>query len=191
MAATDIEVANNALVSIGAGSIASFSDGSTESDIASTIYETYVKAELASGRYTFAKEQTSMNRLTAAPTEGWDYAYQLPSNLLTLTRVTFGDEDIKYERVGDKVFTNTKDENDTVVAHYTFRVLEPNWPAHFEQAVVDGLMLRFAVALGLEKWILQSIATIADTARKDARREDSQNETAKRLRLTRFKNRRL
>ena len=47
------------------------------------------------------------------------------------------------------------------------------------------------MALGLEKWILQSIATIADTARKDARREDSQNETAKRLRLTRFKKRRL
>jgi len=188
--ATNVEVANIAMVSIGGKPFASFDVGTTESNVASTLYELYVQSELASGRWNFAKNQAALNKLVAAPTEGYDYAYQLPTDLLTLTSVTFSDQPIKFERIGNLIYTNQNNSNDDVVATYTWRRAEIDWPPHFEQFIVDGLSHKFAVALGLEKWIVDSLAVGADTKKRDTRREDSQGQTAQRMRPGRLTGRR-
>ena len=67
---------------IGGDPIASFTDGTTESDLADAVYEDIVRAALTSSRWNFATKQFELNRLVATPVGRWDAAcllYTSPS----------------------------------------------------------------------------------------------------------------
>ena len=191
MADTDIAVINQSLIKIGGQVITALTDGTTESKVASILYEDYVRGQIGLVRWNWGKTQFSLNQTAETPLEGWEYAYNIPSDLLILHRVTVGDNDILFERFKDKIFTNEDNESDDVVAHYTYRVPEIDWPADFTLAVITGLAADFALSLARDAELSASIEQKATILFAQARRNDAQGQTAKVLKMKRITGSRL
>ena len=134
VANSDIDIASRALVLIGAEPITSFTAQSTEATVANAIYEDMVRTTLCSSRWRFATNQAELNLLTAVPTGRYDRAHQLPADLLMLHAVTVNDAVIEYNVYGDKVFSDSAS-SDSLIADYTFRALEQDFPSYFTVAL--------------------------------------------------------
>lgn len=185
MAVTDIDICSRALVLIGAQPITSFSDGTTESTVASNLYEDTVRDLISRHRWRFAAGQAQLSRRVEVPAAKWDAAYQLPGDLLLLHGVTVNGNDIEYDRYQNLVYCDA-DEQDAVFADYTFRADEDLWPPYFVTYVELSLASMFAYSVAnqiqtadyMEKKALRQMAM--------ARNIDSQSQTTRKLDLSRF-----
>ena len=180
-----LDIASRALVLIGAEPITSFEGSSTESLVASNMYEDVVRSSLCVARWRFATEQATLNQLTDAPTGRFDLAHQLPSNLLMLHSVTVNDNRIGYTVYGDKVFSDSST-SDTLIADYTFRAEEVNFPSYFALAVQYSLASVFATAIARDDKLMEIMETKANQLMAKARNLDSQQQTTRSLSTTRF-----
>lgn len=153
VANSDIDIAARALILIGADPITSFTETSTEALVASNIYEDVIQSALCASRWRFATNQAELNRLTDVPTGRFDFAYQLPSDMLMLHALTVNDNLIEYNIYGDKAFANTST-NDKVIADYAFRVGEEKFPSYFTISVEFSLATTFAVAIARDEQLL-------------------------------------
>ncbi len=95
-----IDISSRALILIGAEPITSFTDGTTESLVAGSLYEDICRSALSNTRWRFATDQAVLNRLTDAPTGRYDFAYQLPADTLLVHAVTVNDGQIN---TGEKI----------------------------------------------------------------------------------------
>ena len=118
-----IDISSRALILIGAEPITSFTDGTTESLVAGSLYEDICRSALSNTRWRFATDQAVLNRLTDAPTGRYDFAYQLPPDTLLVHAVTVNDGQIEYQIYGDMVYADTSTQ-DEVIADFTFRARE-------------------------------------------------------------------
>ena len=180
-----IDIASRALVLIGAEPITSFDSSSTEALVASNMYEDTVRATLATARWRLATEQAVLNQLTDTPTGRFDIAHQLPSDLLILHAVTINDRLIEYTVYGDKVFSDSTT-NDTLIADYTFRAEEVNFPSYFSLALQYSLASIFATSIARDDRLMQIMETKANMLMAKARNLDSQQQTTRRLSTSRF-----
>ena len=136
--ASDIDIASNALVRIGVNPISSFSEGGAAGQAASNLYEPTVRALLSENRWRFAAAKRQLAQLTAKPLNDWEYAYQLPSDIITLYRVF---PRVSYEVYEDKIYTNSA----TCEIDYISRVSEALWPSYFQLAAEYKLASEFAL----------------------------------------------
>lgn len=185
MAITSIDICARALVLIGAAPLTSFSDGSTEATVASSLYEDTVRDMLSRHRWRFASGQAQLSRLTAVPDARWDAAYQLPANLLILHAVTVTDSVIAYDRYQDLVYCNAGPD-DTVIADYSFRADEYLWPPTFITAVEYQLASIFAYSVAAQEQLSDLMEKRAIRYTAIARSIDSQSQTTRRLNVQRF-----
>ena len=186
IADTDIAVASNALVLIGAQAIASFDDNDAGAVVAKSIYSEIVEDSLTSHPWRFASTQTnSLNRLSTAPDAIWSAQYQIPTNTLVVRRVLVNNSDINYEVYGDKIFCNAGT-NDTVFANIIFRANEADWPPYFRLGVQMRLASVFAISVIQKPDIATSFATQADFQMRKARNVDSQIDTVPTIETKRF-----
>lgn len=180
-----IDICSRALILIGADPITSFDDGNTEALVAVNMYEDVARASLVNSRWRFATNQAVLNLLSAAPTGRYDRAYQLPSDMLMLHAVTVNGLAIDYQVYGNKVYSDT-DAADVVVADYTFRALEQNWPSYFTLAVEYALAVVFATSIARDATLAQIMQGQATNAMAKARSLDSQQQTSRKLVTSRF-----
>jgi hypothetical protein len=180
-----LDIASRALVLIGAEPITSFDSSSTEALVASNMYEDIVRASLSMARWRFATEQAELNQLSDVPTGRFDIAHQLPSNLLVLHAVTRNDNKIEYSIYGDKVFSNTTSQ-DKLIADYTYRALEIDFPSYFTIAVEYSLASIFATAIARDDGLMTMMEKKANVLMAQARNLDSQQQTTRRLTTSRF-----
>lgn len=179
MAATKFEIISRSLLRIGANSITSFEDGTTESRVAAGEYEEMVKAELANHRYRFASKQSAVNKLSEVPLDEWSAYFQLPADLIVLHAVKVGGRTITYDRYEDKI---AADADDGVVIDYTFRPVEAAWPPYFENLIVDRLQAVFLAAIRRDMEAAQLKHNYVDQVLLPrARSIDSQQQTTKKL----------
>jgi len=106
--------------------------------------------------------------------------------LLILHRVTIGDNDVKFERFKDKIFSDEDNDSDDLVAHYTYRVDENDWPADFTLAVITGLAADFSMSLAREADFSTLLEKKAINFFAQARRNDAQGQTPKAVRVGRL-----
>ena len=175
---------------IGANSITSFSDDSTEATVCNTVYEDILKASLTRHRWRFATEQKQLSLLTATPTGRYAYAYQLPTSpeLLQLITLTVNDFVIPYERYGDKVFLDNYGSNSSVIADYTFRQDEAEFPPHFILALEYHLASLFAGSIARDSGMIKQFAEMSERQYLIAKNIDSSEKTTKTLDVSRFNN---
>ena len=185
VANSDIDIAARALILIGADPITSFTETSTEALVASNIYEDVIQSALCASRWRFATNQAELNRLTDVPTGRFDFAYQLPSDMLMLHALTVNDNLIEYNIYGDKAFSNTS-ETDTVIADYAFRVGEEKFPSYFTISVEFSLATTFAVAIARDEQLAALMESKARVAMQQAKTLDSQQQTTRKLVTSRF-----
>lgn len=180
-----IDICNRALILIGAEPITSFDDGNTESLVAVNMYEDVARAALVNCRWRFATNQAILNRLTDTPTGRYNKAYQLPNDILMLHAVTVQDLPIEYQTYGNKVYSDTSD-NDELVVDYTFRAGEETWPSYFTIAVVYSLAIVFATSIARNASLADIMTGQAQITMAKARNLDSQQQTTRKLVTSRF-----
>ena len=185
VADSTIDISSRALILIGAEPITSFTDGTTESLVASNLYEDICRSALSNTRWRFATNQAVLNRLTDAPTGRYDYAYQLPSDTLIVHAVTVNDGQIEYQIYGDMIYADTSTQ-DTVIADYTFRATEENFPSYFTIALQYALASAFASSIARDSSLMNMMTQMADQAMLKARNIDSQQQTTRTIPQTRF-----
>jgi hypothetical protein len=180
-----IDISSRALILIGAEPITSFTDGTTESLVASSLYEDICRSALSNTRWRFASDQAVLNRLTDAPTGRYDLAYQLPSETLIVHAITVNDSLVQYQIYGDMVFADTSTQ-DVVIADYTFRAREEDFPSYFTVALEYALASAFATSIARDGSLMQLMTQMADRAMLKARNIDSQQQTTRVIPQTRF-----
>ena len=180
-----IDIASRALVLIGAEPITSFDSSSTEALVATNMYEDTVRAMLSTARWRFATEQAVLNQLSDVPTGRFDIAHQLPSNLLVLHGVTINDRLIDFTVYGDKVFSDSTS-TDTLVADFTFRADEVDFPSYFSLALQYSLASIFATSIARDDRLMQLMETKANQLMAKARNIDAQQQTTRKLVTSRF-----
>lgn len=182
---SDIDIAARALVLIGADPITSFTASSTEALVANNVYEDTVRTALCASRWRFSTNQAQLNLLTAAPTGRWDTAHQLPSGALMVHAVTINDRIIEYNIYGDKVFSNST-VNDVLIADYTYRAGEQDWPSYFTLAVEYALASTFALGIARDDQLALMFEKKAQQLMQQAKTLDSQQQTTRKLVTSRF-----
>ena len=180
-----LDIASRALVLIGAEPITSFESNSTEALVASNMYEDVVRSSLCVARWRFATEQSTLNQITETPTGRFAIAHQLPSNLLMLHTVTVNDNILGYTVYGDKVFSDAST-SDVLIADYTYRSPETDFPSYFSLAVQYSLAGVFATAIARDDNLALLMDGKADRLMAKARNLDSQQQTTRSLSTTRF-----
>ena len=180
-----IDIASRALVLIGAEPITAFGSSSTESLVATNMYEDTVRATLSSARWRFASEQAVLAAVGSDPTGRFDKAHQLPANVLVLHAVTVNDNLVNYTVYGDKVFSNVATA-DTVVADFTFRQVESEFPSYFSLALEYSLATIFATAIARSATLAKLMNEQSTLLMAKARNIDAQQQTTRKLATSRF-----
>ena len=180
-----IDIASRALVLIGAEPITAFGSSSTESLVATNMYEDTVRATLSSARWRFASEQAVLAAVGSDPTRRFDKAHQLPANVLVLHAVTVNDNLVNYTVYGDKVFSNVATA-DTVVADFTFRQVESEFPSYFSLALEYSLATIFATAIARSATLAKLMNEQSTLLMAKARNLDAQQQTTRKLATSRF-----
>jgi len=189
MTDSKFDICNKALVLVGANTITSFDENTTESTVAKQLYESTLENLLSRCRWRFAAEQQQLSRSTETPAARWSAKYPIPSNALIIHTVTIGDNVIEYDRYGTEIFCDATSA-DTVVADYTFQPSEADFPPYFKQALVFELASLFAGAIARNDQLSTLYQNRALTQTAYAKSQDSQAQTTRRMNVDRFKNRR-
>ena len=185
-----VDISARALTLIGANPISSFSETSTEAQIANNMYEDVAQASLCQTRWRFATNQAVLNQLSNVPTGRFDVAHQLPTDTLMVHAITVSDNLIQYSIYGDKVFSNSST-SDQLVADFTFRAQETEWPSYFTLAVEYQLAAIFATSIARDDGLANAMEQKAERLMAKARTLDSQQHTTRKLVTNRFKTERL
>lgn len=185
VADTAIKICSRASILIGGDAIQSFTDGTTESDVAASIYEDIARSSLTNTRWRFATTQVQLSRLTDVPASRYSAAYQLPSDYLMINSLTVNDNIIEYDTYTNKAFCDAVDTN-VVMADYVFRVGEEHWPAYFVLAVELSLASLFAVSIARDAQLSNAMEARAEMQMRKSRTLDSQQQTSRKLNTSRF-----
>ena len=185
-----VDISARALTLIGANPISSFSETSTEAQIANNMYDDVAQASLCQTRWRFATNQAVLNQLSNVPTGRFDVAHQLPTDTLMVHAITVSDNLIQYSIYGDKVFSNSST-SDQLVADFTFRAQETEWPSYFTLAVEYQLAAIFATSIARDDGLANAMEQKAERLMAKARTLDSQQQTTRKLVTNRFKTERL
>ncbi|OAN50694.1 hypothetical protein [Magnetospirillum moscoviense] len=144
MALSAIALCSRALLKIGSGTIASFDEGTAESEVAGNLYPSVRDGLLSSHNWTFATGQVSLARLVASPVADFDNAFQLPADFLrALSAGVDRGRGLTYRILADRLHTNADD----VVMTYVYRPDEINFPPFFDQALIARLAAEFCIPL--------------------------------------------
>lgn len=180
-----LDVASNALFLMGANSISSFLDNTSEAKVANALYEDIVQSSFASHRWRFAARQQTLVRLDGEPTGRFDASYHIPSSCVTVVAVTVNDHPIKYDIYQNKILCDEA-ESATLVLDYIDRASESDWPSYFTTAVEFSLAGTFAITLARDASLAQLMDAKAQELFVKARNIDSQQQTTRKLNTSRF-----
>jgi hypothetical protein len=145
MALSAIALCSRALLRIGAGTIASFDDGTAESEVAANLYPPLRDAMLSSHPWNFATGQVVLPRLAILPVADYAYAYQLPADFLRALSAgpTGRGQGLSYRIAENRLHCDS----DEVVLTYVFRPDEQSFPPFFDQALISRLAAEFCIPL--------------------------------------------
>ena len=180
MPLTKFDVCSNALVAIGADTITDFGGGSTESAVASQLYQTTIDNWLTLYDWRFASKQSQLSRLSEAPTALWSAAYQAPAGIIKMKGVFVNDRPIEYDRYQDKIYCNAQT-TDVVVADFVWSVGVDYWPPYFVMLAELALMKRFSFALAGKLDLKATVDADLEQQFQLAKNADSRQQTAKRI----------
>jgi len=189
MSDSKFDICSKALVLVGANTITSFSENTTESKVANQLYESTLENLLTRCRWRFATKQVQLSRKTNKPLGRYDAAYSLPSDVLIMNTISVNDNVIKYDRYKDELFCNASS-TDVVIADYIFQPSESDFPPYFKSSLVFELASLFAGAIARNDALSTLYQRKAVAQLSVAKSLDSQAQTNRQVDVNRFRNRR-
>jgi hypothetical protein len=179
MALSDIGLCSRALLRIGVHPIASFSDGSAESEISGLLYGPCRDALLSAYPWSFASGQSVLTRLSSAPLADYPYAYQLPAGFLRAVSVGSGGRGrgVNYRMARGELHSAAED----VILSYVFRPEEEEFPPYFDAALIARLAAELCIPLTENTSRAESLFRLAAQEFAKARQIDAQQDSPNRL----------
>lgn len=175
MSLSNVELCSAALVKLGAASISSFDDGTTEADVAKTLYEVVRDGLFGNHPWSFATAHAELSQLPSDPITDFDYAFQLPDDFIKA--LSAGDEErgrgAIYQIVGREVHTNYEE----LLLVYIKRADEADFPTYFVSALINRLAAEFCLPLTENATRSELLFKLADTELRLAKLIDSQQDT--------------
>lgn len=179
MALTDVQIASKALVRIGAKPISSFSDTTTEAEIANTLYAITRDELLSSYAWSFATAQSVLEQSETDPVADYDHAYDLPFDFLrALSAGTNGKgRGLDFRINQDKLHTNA----DSVLLTYVYLPDESAFPPFFSAALIARLSAEFVIPITESTSRAEAFLKISEDSFAKARQVDAQQDTPSRI----------
>ena len=146
---TKFDICSNALIQLGAEPIASFDDGTAIAQICATVYPAFKLYTLSTYPWLFTMKKQQLARLLETPLNEYRYAFQLPTDMLTLRAMYNSGQVgaipyIAYEIFGDgKVFTDSP----KLYADYQYEVDENKFPHYFTEFMSTAFAAKIAMAV--------------------------------------------
>ena len=143
MAATKYEICSRALNEIGYGSIDDFT--SKIGAMCGDVWDFHTKMLLSIYPWYFARKKISLGKLVAAPVNEYQYAFQLPGDLLSLHAAyssgSAGAIPIQdYDLFGKQLLTNES----SIWVDYQHYIVSEEWPSWFDYFVSKSVALQIA-----------------------------------------------
>ena len=179
MALSGIALASRALLKLGAGTIASFDEGTAESEIAGNLYPSLRDALISAHPWSFVTAQAVLPKLAAEPVADFAFAFQLPSDFLRALSVGPGGRgrSIDCRMAERRLHANAND----VVLTYIFRPDELDFPPFFDQALIARLAAEFCIPLTESTSRSESLHKLAEIEFRRAKMIDSQQDSPGRI----------
>lgn len=180
--ASKTEIANRALTKLGEDRIIDLLDDTERARTLNSLYDTCLDAELRSHLWNFATKRASLPRMVDIPAYGFEFQYQLPSDLVRLIQVNdwwywrggadyYGSSNSEYQVEGRLILTNY---NAPLPIRYIARVDEPGlYDALFVEAFSCKLAMEACERITQSNTKLQAVqqqymASIRAAVRADA-----------------------
>ena len=160
--ASEVSICNRAMALLGANTITSLSDGSTEANVCNAVYADARDAVLRSYPWSCAINRATLAQLSSDPVWGFDKAYSLPNDPHCLSVLELK-ETSTYRIEGRTLVCNT----DTATIKFVAIITDPG---QFDPGLVFALASRIAAevayaltqnrALSNDMWAMSSRAVV-------------------------------
>lgn len=175
MALSAIALCSRALLRVGATTIASFDDGTSESEVAANLYPPLRDAVLSSHPWSFATGQITLPRLAGEPLADFGGAFQLPADFLRVLSAGPGGrgQGLTYRIRESRLLCDS----DEVVLTYVFRPDESAFPPFFDQMLIARLTAEFCIPITESTNRAQFLFRLAEDEFRRAKLIDGQQHT--------------
>jgi hypothetical protein len=188
MPALDVSYSSDALLLLGAGTIAAFDEGTEKALVAGNLYPGIRDALLTKHPWRFTMKKVKLARETVTPASEWRHQYSFPADAL-LIRQLFDSAAVnappfrEFEIFDRKVLANPGD----LWADYQYQPDEAQFPPYFVQLLKYALAADFAHSIvesdsKAQYWNLRAFGTPGEGGMGGefmiARRVDSQQQPA-------------
>jgi hypothetical protein len=140
-----IDICSKALLKVGANSISSFEEASSEAELAAQFYDMTKLALLAGYPWSFATTSSRLARLAKPAMFGYGLSYALPHDLLRIISASSSGSPrggVDYKICARTLYANGQD----IMLTYIFAADEGVFPAYFASCLVAKLAAEFSVA---------------------------------------------
>ena len=177
MVKTELDICNASLSLLGADSITSFEDGSTESDACKLHYLRIIDAALSMYNWSFAIKKETLAKSSILPTADWLNAFYLPADCLVVRSISGRSSAIgrDYAIIGKQLHCNESN----VLLRYVHRVAPVDMPAFFEAYVVNKLASEMSNIITGSNTMTSIMRTITNEAFSIAKNTDALSQSPK------------
>ena len=175
MALSQIALCSRALVKLGAQPIASFAEGTVESQVAASLFPSVRDGLVSAHPWSFATAQTTLPRLASDPLADHRCAFQLPPDFLRALSVGRGSRGrgTSYRIVDSSLHTDSEE----IVLSYVFRPDESAFPPFFDAALIAALAAEFCLPVTESTSRAELLYKLAESEFRRARLIDAQQDT--------------
>ena len=180
--ASKVDLANEALLMLGANSITSFTDNDSNAVLANRFFEGERDAVLRSHRWNCSIITTNLAALATAPIIDWLYKFTLPTDPYCLrvldVRTVTGDIKLDHAIQGRELLT----EESTVDITYIQRLEDTTlFDALLYQALVFRMAWKMAFPITRSHTVMSQMGTMYEAVVREARTIDSQEGTPEQI----------
>jgi len=175
---TSIDIANRALVLLGAREITSFTENSNEAKTAKSLYLSTRDYVLRAYPWATLKKRLALNELADKPISGFKHQFQLPEDNVRVVSVHSPSKDRikRWEIEGTKVLC---DYTPLSVVYLSDSVPETKYSTQLVQALVYRLASEMAYPITGNNTAMSNFASLFENVLQEARTTDSLEQSAK------------
>lgn len=147
---TDVSICSDALILLGAAPITSFTDGTDAAQACDRLYPDLKNSIISSYVWSWSLKKSQIAKLSTPPINEWQYAYQLPGDMLSGVLAVFESNGTTersrrygWEIYGEQLYTNM----DTVYIDYQSTVSENKMPHYFVRLLRTAMAAELAIVI--------------------------------------------
>tara|TARA_S200002703_G_scaffold150268_1_gene148508 strand:- start:1245 stop:1859 length:615 start_codon:yes stop_codon:yes gene_type:complete len=147
---TSLSICSDALIMLGASPLSSFTEGTDAAQACDRLYPDLRDSILSRYPWSWSYKKTQLARLSVPPINEFEYAYQLPGDMLSGVQAVFETTATNqsaindgWEIYGDQLYTNLE----TVYIDYQSTVDETKMPNYFIQLLRSAVAAELAIVI--------------------------------------------